>query len=181
MTMASDAVPEAQTTPDPSADRATDTGDAPDAGDDVARLEHELAHAQDQWRRNAADLDNLQKRFRRELARGQASERERVLGAWIGSLDDLERAIEHEDDHEAFVAGVRSILERAVSSVTTFGYPRFGAPGDVFDPAIHEVVSTTPASETAVENEIVAVMKAGYGDPERLLRPALVVVATEAG
>lgn len=156
----------------------TTSGEDPCDAGEVEALREELAATVDKWRRAAADVENLQKRFQRELARGQTTERDRVLLAWVGTIDDLDRALAHADVRSGDqVDGLRAVLRQAVSSVGSFGYPRFGEVGDLFDPALHDVVSTVPATHELAANAVVAVVKAGYGTVERLLRPATVVVA----
>lgn len=153
---------------------------------ELDELRRSLAEADDRWRRAAADLANLQKRFRREIDRGQAAERARVLTLWLGTVDDLHRALGHAASDGAaavggaeFVDGVEAIVKHATATIATLGYPRFGEVGDVFDPTIHEVVSTVPASDHLAANAVVGVVKPGYGSAEDLLRPASVVVAKE--
>lgn len=166
-------------------DRATDqTTDvaAPedsDGGlDEVDVLRRELADTVDKWRRSAADVANLQKRFQRELDRGRVAERDRVLIAWVATVDDLDRALAHADaSRSELVEGLRAVLRQAVTAIESFGSPRFGAVGDVFDPALHDVVSTIPANREFTANVVAAVVKAGYGTVDHLLRPATVVVA----
>ena len=181
--------PEPVTSPPDEDQPDTDTDTDAIVGDarvEVEDLRRRLSGCEDRATRAAADLDNLQKRFARELARGQAAERRRILGAWIATVDDLERAVAHSDSGDtgagdgAAIDGVRAIAANAVTAIATIGYPRLGAPGDVFDPEIHEVVSTVPAGSEAPANHVVAVIKAGYGTADDLLRPASVVVARDA-
>src|SRR5258708_13031536 len=74
----------------------------------------ELAKLEDRWRRAVADLDNLRKRYARELDRERLTERSRVAGAWLPVVDNLERAIAHTGDQsDPAVAGLRSILGQA--------------------------------------------------------------------
>src|SRR4029079_14100998 len=95
----------------------------------------ELAKLEDRWRRAAADLDNLRKRYARDLDRERATERSRVAGAWLPIVDNLERAIAHTSDQsDAVVAGVRSILEQARQLLEQLGYPRDAEAGVPFDP-----------------------------------------------
>src|SRR3978361_2014176 len=77
--------------------------------------DEELAKLEDRWRRAVADLDNLRKRYARELAHERATERSRVAGAWLPIVDNLERALSHAGEQsDAVVAGVRSVLEQAL-------------------------------------------------------------------
>lgn len=157
--------------------------DAEAVVDAAAELQARADRAEDQWRRAAADLDNLQKRFQRELVRERAAERGRVTLLWLAMLDDLDRSVaygDHRDSTTALAGGVEAIITNAIASIAALGYPRFTQVGDSFDTGLHEVISTVPADADHPANTIVAVIKAGYGTRENLLRPASVVVATDA-
>jgi molecular chaperone GrpE len=141
----------------------------------------ELAAAEDRWRRAMADLDNLRKRYARELAREREAERERVASAFLPVLDNLERALEHAGsdaayDQDALVRGLRSVREQALGVLTALGYPRQDEAGVPFDPARHEAVSVEEETEAA-PGTVVRVLHPGYGEGERQLRPAAVAVA----
>ena len=78
--------------------RPTRTDDAvgespPEAVASQTDSDAELAKLEDRWRRAVADLDNLRKRYARELDRERTTERSRVAGAWLPIVDNLERAI----------------------------------------------------------------------------------------
>lgn len=131
----------------------------------------------EQLLRAMADLDNLRKRFDREIARERAAERFRVAGEWLPVVDDLDRAIEHAAEHEQtiLVDGLRAIRDHALDILARLGFPRFEDVGEQFAPARHEAVSAVPSE--AEPGTIVAVVRPGYGAPEVILRPASVVVA----
>jgi molecular chaperone GrpE len=152
---------------------ATEAAQAP-AEDRAAR---EVAELQDRWRRALADLDNLRKRYARELDRERAAERARVAAAWLPVLDNLERALEHAGgDQDALVEGLRSVRDQAVGVLAALGYPRQDQAGVPFDPARHEAVGVATDSEAA-PGTVVRVVRPGYGEGERQLRPAAVEVA----
>jgi molecular chaperone GrpE len=137
----------------------------------------ELAKLEDRWRRAVADLDNLRKRYARELDRERTTERSRVAGAWLPIVDNLERAINHADDQsDAVVEGVRSILDQALQVLEQLGYPRDAQSGVPFDPERHEVVSVVDQPDSA-PGTVVEVIRPGYGKGSRQLRPAAVVVS----
>jgi molecular chaperone GrpE len=143
--------------------------------------EAELAELEDRWRRALADLDNLRKRYARELAREREAERERVASAWLPVLDNLERALEHAaGDQGALVEGLRSVRDQAVSVLASLGYPRQDQAGVPFDPARHEAVTVIEDAEGA-PGTVVRVIRPGYGEGERQLRPAAVAVAGQQG
>jgi molecular chaperone GrpE len=137
----------------------------------------ELAKLEDRWRRAVADLDNLRKRYARELDRERQAEGSRVAAAWLPIVDNLERAIAHAGDQSNAVAeGVRSILEQALQVLEQLGYPRDAETGVPFDPERHEVVGVVEQPDSA-PGTVVQVLRPGYGDGSRQLRPAAVVVS----
>jgi molecular chaperone GrpE len=137
----------------------------------------ESARHEDRWRRAVADLDNLRKRFARELDRERSSERSRVAAAWLPIVDNLERAIGHAGgDADSVIAGVRATLDQAVQLLEQLGYERDTAAGVPFDPERHEVFSVVEQPDTA-PGTVVEVMRPGYGKGSSQLRPAAVAVS----
>jgi molecular chaperone GrpE len=136
----------------------------------------ELAKIEDRWRRSVADLDNLRKRYARELDRERSAERSRVAAAWLPVVDNLERAIAHAGDQsDAVVEGVRSILGEALQVLEHLGYPRDAESGMPFDPERHEVVGVV--EHDSAPGTVVEVLRPGYGQGSSQLRPAAVVVS----
>jgi len=138
-----------------------------------------LAAAEDRWRRAAADLDNLRKRYAREVARARENERELVTSAFLPLLDNIDRALDHAAaDPASIVEGIRTLREQALAVVSGLGYGRDDEPGVPFDPARHEVVAVVDADGAgATPGSVAAVVRPGYGTPGRQLRPAAVTVA----
>jgi molecular chaperone GrpE len=154
---------------------------APDAAAGTATPEDEYAaalrEAEDRWRRTLADLDNLRKRHAKELERQAASERARTAAAFLPVIDNLELALSHAAaDPGAIVEGVRAVRDQAVNVLERLGYPRHAETGVLFDPARHEVVGVVQDPD-ADPNTVVQVLRPGYGEAERQLRPAAVTVA----
>ena len=142
--------------------------------DPVAAENEEL---EDRWKRALADLDNLRKRHARERPRELEAERARVAAAWLPVLDNLELALAHAGaDPGAIVQGVRAVRDQAVEVLRSLGYPRHEETGVPFDPTLHDVVSVVDAPDTA-PGTVVQVLRPGYGEPDRQLRPAAVVVS----
>ncbi|MFJ9376137.1 nucleotide exchange factor GrpE [Streptomyces sp. NPDC101455] len=136
-----------------------------------------LREVEDRWRRALADLDNLRKRHVRELEREVAAERARTAAAFLPVIDNLELALSHANaDPGAIVEGVRAVRDQAVNVLERLGYPRHAESGAPFDPARHEVVGVVQDPD-ADPNTVVQVLRPGYGEAERQLRPAAVTVA----
>lgn len=139
--------------------------------------DEELARLEDRWRRAVADLDNVRKRYARELDLERTTERSRVARAWLPIVDNLERAISHAgEESSAVVDGIRNILREAVQVLERLGYPRDTEVGIPFDPERHEVVGVVDDPDKAT-GTILDVLRPGYGEGSRQLRPAGVVVS----
>jgi len=165
--------PQAPTAERPEAERP-DNG-RPDA--DADDLRARIAELERRYRQALADFDNFRKRMARDAERQRAEEQARVAAQWLPVLDNLDRALEHaESDPGAIVEGVRAVRDEAVALLARLGFPRRSDVGEPFDPARHEAVATVPdAGDRA--GTVVQVVRPGYGDDERQLRPAAVVVA----
>ncbi|MBV1855979.1 nucleotide exchange factor GrpE [Catellatospora tritici] len=136
----------------------------------VAELENRL-------RRALADQENLRKRYERQLATERESERARTAAVFLPVIDNLDLALQHADaDPAALADGVRAVRDQAVATLATLGFPRREETGVPFDPMWHEAVSVLPAGDAA-PGTVLAVVRPGYGEADRTLRPASVVVA----
>ncbi|MBV8540065.1 MAG: nucleotide exchange factor GrpE [Pseudonocardiales bacterium] len=139
--------------------------------DAVATLEDRLRRA----------LDNLRKRYARELERQRAAEANRVAAAWLLVLDNLDLALDHADaDPSTIIEGVRTVRDQALAVLASLGFSRHDEVGVPFDPTRHEVVTVVDDSE-AEPGTVVRVLRPGYGTAERQLRPGAVTVAGRRG
>jgi molecular chaperone GrpE len=152
----------------------------PDGEPTLDRLRADVERLTDQWRRALADLDNTRKRAARESARARADERARVALEWLPVLDNLDRAVEHgRSDPGTILEGVEAVRQQALSVLEGLGFPRRADLGTQFDPARHEAVAAMPDPDAA-PGTVLRVVRPAYGEGERQLRPASVVVATGA-
>ncbi|HEY9482020.1 MAG TPA: nucleotide exchange factor GrpE [Micromonosporaceae bacterium] len=170
-------------------DRAADRGrdevggsDDRRVGDDAATIEAlqaRIAELEDQWRRAAADLDNVRKRSARDAVTQRADERSRVMGSLLPVIDNLDLALEHADaDPDSIIDGVRAVRDQAVDVLAALGFGRRDDDiGGSFDPARHEAVAVVDDPQ-APAGTIVRVVRPGYGEGDHQLRPASVVVAS---
>lgn len=154
---------------------------APGAGEQEAApppRSPEVEELEDRWRRALADLDNLRKRYARELLREREAERAKVAAAFLPVVDNLELALAHAgaDDPGAIVSGVRAVRDQAVEVLRSLGYPRYEETSVPFHPEQHEVVSVVDKPDTPA-GTVVQVLRPGYGEPGHQLRPAAVAVS----
>ena len=147
-------------------------------GDRVAELERLAETFEDQTRRALADLDNSHKRHTRDLEHARADERARVAKQFLPLVDHLELALGHADTKPSvIVEGVKHVLAEAIEVLRRLGFPRIDQVGEPFDPAKHEAVSAIDVDD-AEQGTVVHVIRPGYGEGSRQLRPASVVVST---
>jgi molecular chaperone GrpE len=92
-------------------------------------------------------------------------------------IDNLELALAHADaDPATIVEGIRAVRDQAVSILARLGYERHDELGVPFDPTQHEVLSVIDEPEVP-PGTVVQVLRPGYGDAVRQLRPVAVAVS----
>jgi molecular chaperone GrpE len=130
-------------------------------------------------RRALADLDNIRKRYERELGRARSLERAAVTAEWLSIVDDLERALDHSGVEDlALLDGVRAVHDQAVALLARLGFPRFEDLGKPFDPSRHEAMGVIDGN--GAPGTVAAIVRPGYDGPGAVLRPAGVVVTRGA-
>jgi molecular chaperone GrpE len=136
----------------------------------------ELAQAEDRHKRALADLDNYRKRSAREVDQRVAERGERITRDWLDAVDSVERALRMEGPGNELAAGLRAVLEQMEAILERQGVERVGAPGERFDPELHDAVAVRESDEVP-DRTILEVARSGYRSGGRLLRPAQVVVS----
>jgi molecular chaperone GrpE len=152
---------------------------------ELKRVETARAELQDTLARRQADFENYRKRTERE----RLEIYNRVVGDVVSKLlpvvDNLRRALDAEASMEAaesdefrhFLHGVELIDKQLKDVLEGLGLQPVEAVGKPFDPHIHEAVATEP-SEDYEPDTVVQELVRGYRLGEKLLRPAIVKVAT---
>lgn len=136
----------------------------------------------DEWRekayRAAAELDNGRKRFQKERSELRAYGVEPLIQELLPVADNLERAIAHAKAENNLAEGVKMVLRQLMQILASKGAVPFEAKGELFDPAVHEAMSQIPTDEHP-PGTVIEVFQRGWMLKERLVRPAMVVVAAE--
>jgi molecular chaperone GrpE len=129
-----------------------------------------------------AELDNVRKRFERQLTEQVRAERARTTAAFLPVLDNLELALRHaEADPAAIVTGVDAVRRQTIDVLAGLGYQRVEPAGERFDPARHEAAGVVPAGDGAEPGTVTAVLRPGYATTDgAVLRAAVVTVAQTA-
>jgi len=148
--------------------------------EDVQRLQEELKQQKDSLLRARAEMDNVRKRLHKEKQDGIRFANESLLREILPVKDNLERAVEHatqkEGEDQSLLEGVKMTLDQFERMLGNFGVQPVEAQDCTFDPALHEAMGQKP-TEDQPPGTVVEVMQPGYMLNDRLLRPALVMVA----
>ena len=157
---------------------------APTPEERIALLEAEKAETRDRMLRIAADFENWKKRSRKDQTDGEARAKEAVLRDFLEVVDNLERATASfadgkESDAKSVREGVELVLRQFRSKLDRYQVKAVEALGQPFDPRLHEAISQAPSAE-AKPGSILHELQKGYTIGEKLLRPAMVVVAVAA-
>jgi molecular chaperone GrpE len=148
----------------------------------IAALEAEKVEIRDRMLRIAADFDNWKKRSRKDQADGEMRAKEAVLRDFLEIIDNLERASASwgegkEGDAKSIRDGVELVLRQFRSKLERYQVKSVESAGLPFDPRMHEAISQVPTADVK-PGSVLHELQKGYVIGEKLLRPAMVVVAT---
>ena len=144
----------------------------------------------DDLRRSHADFENYRKRVARDAAVQREQGRSDVVNALLEVLDDLDRVVgaaraldvtEASAETVAVTSGVQVVADKAQRALEALGVERLDTAGVPFDPNVHDAVQQVEVEgdedEGLREATVHEVLRPGYRMPERVLRPAMVIVA----
>jgi molecular chaperone GrpE len=150
------------------AQRAADSEQPTEPEDEAAKY---LALAQ----RTQADFENFRKRAVKDMAASGARAKAGLIRELLPVVDNLERAIAAVSD-DGVGEGLKLVYAELEGVLSRNGVVAMEPNGEVFDPNVHEAISTRPA-EDAESGTVVDVVEKGYKLDETVIRPARVVVA----
>ena len=142
----------------------------------------ELAAAEhhDAWLRAKADADNIRKRARGEIASAHKFAVEGFASELLAVKDSLEAALAADNASvESMGSGVELTLKQLAGVFERFNLAEINPVGQKFDPHRHQAISTMESD--AEPNTVVQVLQKGYLLHDRVIRPALVIVAKPRG
>ena len=143
---------------------------------EAAQLAREVDELRQRALRTLADFDNYRKRAERERDDLRRLVLADTLRELLPVVDNLERAVAAEGDREVLQRGVEMTLKQLGETLKRLGLLEIPALGQPFDPHRHEAISRR--EEVGVEEPtVIAQFQRGYLLGERVLRPAVVVVA----
>lgn len=170
---ADDVSPEAAVTPE-----ADHEGPSAEAAE--LTLEEQLQAAKDEANelrdaslRAIAEQENLRRRTQRDVQNAHKFGAEKILRELVEVADNLEAALASGDSGGE---GVKMTLDLLLKTFEKNQVVVVSPEGEPFDPELHQAMTMQPTDEVEA-NHVLQVIQKGYRLHDRLLRPAMVVVA----
>jgi molecular chaperone GrpE len=138
--------------------------------------ELQAAEHHDAWLRAKAEAENARRRAQEEVARAHKFAIEGFASELLAVKDSLEAALAADTSNaETLKNGVELTLKQLVGAFGKFNLTEINPLGEAFDPHRHQAMSMVEADQPA--NTVVSVLQKGYLLSDRVIRPALVMVA----
>lgn len=157
----------------------TEAQPAPSCEEELAAARAAAEKNRDLYLRSQADLENYRKRVQREKEDLSRFANEAILREILPPIDNLERALAHagsEQSNDGLMQGLELTLGQFKKVLEKFGVTPIKAVGEPFSPAFHEAIGQVESSAQP-PNTVVQEFQKGYLLNDRLLRPAMVMVA----
>jgi len=165
----------------PSASSSEPAGLEPKAStplDESAELRREVAELKEALLRRRADFENYKKRVERDRGAATADAEAGVLRQLLGTVDNLERALQAQDGGaESLREGVALTHRELMAMLEAIGVEALAPLGQPFNPAEHQAILHEPAAGFE-PGTVAEVYRKGFRYRDRLLRPAFVKVAS---
>ena len=144
------------------------------------KLQQEVEKLSNQVYRLSAEISNIQKRNAKERQDAAKYRSQSLAQNLLNVIDNLERAIASPSESEEaqnLKKGVEMVYEGFLYALKEEGIEEIDALDQPFDPTLHHAVQTVPVEEGQEADKVVQVFQKGYKLKDRVLRPAMVIVA----
>jgi len=156
------------------------SGRASAEGPELQKLRVERDTLLDRLARLQADFENARKRATREQQDFRDYALADAIKALLPTLDSFKRALQlSRNDKSELRSGVELIYKQLQDSLTKLGLRPIPAKGEPFDPRLHEAIEMVETGE-APDHQILEELQRGYKLKDRLLRPAMVKIASNS-
>ena len=146
----------------------------------IAELEDQLAGAQENALRAAAEAQNIRRRAEQDIEKAHKFALEKFATDLLAVLDSLERGLEVSDPTDESIRPMREGMQLTyklfLDTLKRFQVERVDPQGEPFNPEQHQAMAMEESIH-AEPNSVLKVFQCGYVMNGRLLRPAMVVVS----
>ncbi|HUP99802.1 MAG TPA: nucleotide exchange factor GrpE [Aeromicrobium sp.] len=158
--------------PEASPEAPGEPADAPEAVPVEPTVEEQLVERTADLQRLQAEYVNYRKRVERDRAHARSAGEASVLRSLLTVLDDIGRA----EQHGELEGGFKAVADALQQAVKTHRLEAFGAPGEAFDPRLHEALFHAGESADVEVTTIDSVVRTGYRVGDEVIRHAQVGV-----
>ncbi len=144
---------------------------------ELAKLHQERDALLDRLARLQAEFDNARKRSAKEQQDFKEYALAEALKSLLPIVDSFDGALASGQTGADFASGVQLINRQFHDALTRLGLQPIEAQGQVFDPKLHQAVQMVETDEVE-DHHVIDELQRGYKLKDRLLRPAMVRVAT---
>jgi len=130
----------------------------------------------DAWMYAKAEGENIRRRAQEDVSKAQKFAVERFSNEMLAVMDSLQAGLSVQNTTvENFKSGMELTLKQLTSVFEKFNIAEINPVGEKFDAHKHQAIGMLESEQEA--NTVVSVMQKGYSLNERVLRPAMVMVA----
>ncbi len=150
-----------------------------------AKADRKLAEAlaerddfKDKYQRTFSEFNNYKKRTASTRADAFKDGQCDAITKILPVLDNFERALEHIDGAEenALAQGFKMVYKQLAMAMEQMGVAEMGAPGDPFDPNLHQAIQLVDTPEGEQSGTVAGVAQKGYKMEDRVIRHCMVMV-----
>jgi molecular chaperone GrpE len=143
------------------------------------QLALQLTQAQDRLARLQAEFDNSRKREAKERQDVRDYAVQSAVEPFLGVLDNFSLALKSDGDVNQLRTGVQLIVKQMDDALRGLNVQAVEAVGAQFDPRIHEALGSIETLEHP-DHQVLEEIRRGYKLRDKLLRPALVRIASNS-
>jgi molecular chaperone GrpE len=147
---------------------------------EIEKLRTESQTNLDGWQRSRAEFSNYKRRTQQQLADSKKTGALEALGKILPVVDDFERALDsipEEFKEHAWTSGTALILKNIQKVLDEYNVEILDPVGEEFDPMMHEAIGMDDSGEYA-SGLVTTTLQKGYKSGDKVLRPAMVRVAS---
>jgi molecular chaperone GrpE len=146
---------------------------------ELEQLKGENAQLLDRLARLQAEFDNARKRAAKEQADFRDYAVAGAVEAFLPVLDNFHLALSHSASADQLRTGVELIVKQMEEALRGLGVQTIETVGKQFDPRQHEALESIETTEHP-DHQVLEEVRRGYKIKDRLLRPALVKIASNS-
>ena len=147
---------------------------------EIQKLKAERDSLLDRLARAQAEFENARRRASKEQQEFRDYAVADAIKSLLPVLDSLERALQVKSDEAELRSGVELIYKQLLAALAKLSVHPIVSKGEAFDPRYHEAIEMVDTTE-APDHQVIEELQRGYKFKDRLLRPAMVKVASNHG